>query len=507
MATNVRASEAELIAGTALLLLRKQREEREAHVVELERCKTDIPYWISTYCKTFDPDAVPKEQAFKLYRFQEEFIADLEEHYRERRDILVEKSRKMGVTWMAVAWHLHHWRFEEGFQSIWGSKTEDDVDNWEMDTLFPKAEYILKWLKVEAPWLAPAYKRSFCRLVNLDNKAAIIGESANPDFSRSGRYNTAFLDEFAFWPWAKTVRTATADATGCRIVVSTPNYKNEFHRWRTSGKIDVKRLHWRQHPNHHKAWEERERGRRTEEEWAKEQEISYDVSVRGQVYPTFGQIKQGDFPFVPGWALFTSWDFGGTDDNAIIWWQMDPKTGLFRAVDCYSNAGKTIDFYVPFCTGIIESGLPYQYSQDDLEKIESHKGWGLAAHFGDPAGRQRNQVTRTSVIEELAKPGRGIYVQTAPDMNTFEQRYHATQLFLRRIEGINTPTCDPLVDAINSARFPERAENSQAMTEVSKPVHDESSHYRTSLEYFAVNAPGTGVEKQQKRQKAAWEYW
>jgi hypothetical protein len=44
-----------------------------------------------------------------------------------------------------------------------------------------------------------------------------------------------------------------------------------------------------------------------------------------------------------------------------------------------------------------------------------------------------------------------------------------------------------MLEAIKSARYPQRLETSQATTAVNAPIHDWTSHYRTSMEYFFVN--------------------
>ena len=43
------------------------------------------------------------------------------------------------------------------------------------------------------------------------------------------------------------------------------------------------------------------------------------------------------------------------------------------------------------------------------------------------------------------------------------------------------------IDAIQNARFPQKSELSQSTNEIVKPVHDWTSHYRTALEFYAVN--------------------
>ena len=457
---------------------------------EYDKCRSDVCYWVDNYVSTYDPrpEAAPNHLPFKLYRFQSEHLRFLDQQYSGNADSFTEKSRDMGVSWLTLAWMLHHWLFDDSFQGLIGSRKEDLVDNWQMDSLFGKLAYIVDRLPA---WMLPkrwtAKCRQYMKLVNPDNGNAIIGESANQNFSRQGRYSTMLLDEFAFWPWARSVWTASADASPCRIVVTTPEPGSFAKELRQGGKIAVRSLHWTLHPHKDQAWYEQEKLRRTDEDVAKELDINWSGSLRGLVYPGWQQIRKGDYPYQHGWPLYVSWDFGIADETALIWLQQNPATRLWRIIDCFSASSKTIDWYVPFVTGDIVSLLPGMYDERTLSQIDSHRGWAGAIHYGDPAGSQRNEVTGTSVIDELRK--HGIYIQTRTDMNTFEARYTATQLFLRRVEGVNTPACNLLDDSMGNARFPERREGSQATTEITKPIHDWTSHFRTSLEYMAVNEP------------------
>lgn len=40
--------------------------------------------------------------------------------------------------------------------------------------------------------------------------------------------------------------------------------------------------------------------------------------------------------------------------------------------------------------------------------------------------------------------------------------------------------------AISNARYPTRSDNSQSTSEITLPIHDQTSHYRTSMEYLVT---------------------
>ena len=508
--------QADAIAMEACLRVRARQaagptpEDVAYQADELEHCRTDYLHWIDRYCWTFDPrlPVGAQDLPFHLYDYQRRYISWLEERYRDRQDGLTEKSRDVGVTWCNLAWQVHHWRFDGAFQALLGSRKEDLVDNWQIDSLFGRLEFIIERLP---GWMKPAgydgtKHRRHLKIVNPESGAVLQGESSNKSFGRGSRWNVAYLDEFAFWPDTSTVWAGTADSAPCRLAVSTPNPYDasglEFEHLRDSGKVQVYTVHWRQHPGKDEAWLELEKTRRTDEEIAVELEISYQVALSGRVYPEWDKVPHGAYPYVAGWPLYCAWDYGLDDDTALVWVQRNPATGKFRFVDCYANSQRTIDFYVPWSTGQVASGLPYGYSEADLEQIGRHASWPGATHFGDPAGKQRNQVTGTSVIRELSLAG--IHVNTKPETNTFEARHRETQMFLRQVEGVNMPACQALDDAMRHARYPKRGERT---AEVSAPIHDWTAHMRACCEYMAVNAPkAVGVAQvKTPRRKSAWE--
>jgi len=447
-----------------------------------------VIFFIDHFLWTYDPRSTQRHRPFILYEFQEEELKAAEEAYIQGKDLLTEKSRDMGVTWYYAAWIFHKWLFEKDFTALIGSRKEDLVDNRQVDSIFGKFDYMLKYMP---EWMIPKdfnlkNHRLALKLINSENGNSVLGESANPDFSRGGRYSLIFFDEFAFWDWADRAWTSAGDATKVRFAVSTPNGANFFKFLRFSGRILVRTVKWDLHPEKDQAWYDVERKRRLPEEVAQEIDIQYDKSNRGRVYEEYEYVPYDNFPYEENWPLYVSWDYGLSDDTAIIWWQRDPVTGRRRIIDCYWNHGKLIDFYVPFITGEIPSGQPYGYTDEEREIIEAHRLYKPAIHFGDPSGKQRHQASNNkSVIDQLRVFG--IHVNTKPDANSFEIRKTKSKLVMRDLEANDNPRTQYLRECMLNARYPERRMTSQSTTIPDKPIHDWTSHLRTAFEYYAVN--------------------
>lgn len=467
-------------------------EEYRAKV--LQKCEEDTAWFINFALYTFDPraDVEVHDIPFILYDFQIDAIRFMDDRLAAKEDGLMEKSRDMGVTWLTLSWGIHKWRFRPGFQMLVGSRKEDLVDNWTRDSHFGKMEYLVDKMPY---WMLPrgyshAQHRMKLKLMNPELGNVIIGESANSDFSRQGRYTAILFDEAAFWPDLTSSLRAAAQATRTRFLVSTPNGQNTFARERESGRWKVKTLHWRLHPNKDEAWYKFESARMSPEDVAQELDISYHRSARGVVYPQAHNIPRGRFHYKHNWPLYTSWDFGIADDTAIIWWQRDPKSGKLFIIDAYKNNGKSIDFYAPFVLGMIPDGNTHDYTMDDLVKIHQHSQYNRSINFGDPDVAKTALASGTSALSVLSDLG--IIIFTNAKSNSFRDRKAMTDQGLRQIEGLNTEgsvECNDLFESLTNARFPTRNPDSRSTSEVIKPIHDWTEAYRSATEYFFVNMP------------------
>lgn len=486
------------------------KKRAEARAFYYQKCKEDILFFFNVFLWTYDPrlDGVKCHLPFITYEFQDEYLLGLEEAYKNGKDHLTEKSRDMGASWMVLGWMFWHWLFDPSFQGLVGSRKEDLVDNGQLDSLFGKFDYMVdrlpKWMAGEEYYENKKSFRSHMKLVNPRNKNALLGESANRDFSRQGRYSAILLDEFAFWEHGSNVWKATGDSTKSRIVVSTSDgMGNKFYelvKGIQKGELKIKkaRLHWKLHPLKDDAWYQEEKSRRTPVEIAQEIDISYENSVKGRVYDNFTReqnVLQG-LDYDPNLHLFVSWDFGIGNPTAIIWLQKDFDTNHVFVIDYYERDGKEIGFFVPFITGKVDSGI-HRYTQEELDMIKRHSAWGPARHFGDPTGGSKQQVTGRSVISHLADEG--IYVNTDYKKFKITARYQDTYRLIPRLYV--SPKCEEFIDAILNSRWNLPDDEFKQSPMDMKPLHDWTSHARTALEYFAVNEP----RKEAKERKAERE--
>lgn len=460
------------------------------------KCKSNITFFFDTFLWTYDPRLENKELPFILYKFQEDYIRSTLELINNQKDSLTEKSRDMGASWMILGIIYYLWLFRDGFNALIGSYIEDLVDSKEMSSHFSRLDFFIKFTP---KWLLPDgfsdEYRTYMYLKNPENGAEITGAAPTERFSRQGRYTLIWADEFAFWQHGRSAWNAMGDATKCRIVTSTVNGKgNKFADLALKSTIKKFTLHWKQHPLKTQKWYEEECSRRTPEEVAQELDISYNKAVTGRVYPEFCErnylAKQEYNPLQP---LYVSWDFGLKDETALIWFQLDKSTGIVRVIDAYQKSGKGIDYFVPFVTGQMLSIPGFTYDDREIAMIEKHKRWQPAIHYGDPTGDSTHQTSKTSVIQQLKKYG--IHINVNWNKFSFTSRHAATTLLIRRLEVDKDLT--EFIDAIENARYPERSESSQSTSPIVKPIHDWTSHYRTALEYFAVNEP---TKPQQKRE-------
>ncbi|MHA2066619.1 MAG: hypothetical protein ACXABY_19780, partial [Candidatus Thorarchaeota archaeon] len=251
-------------------------------------------------------------QPFCTYPFQDDAILELVEAINNAsglhtEDVLWEKSRDMGASWMILLVFQWFWlNPEKPADFLLGSRVQDYVDRiGDPRTLFHKLRYNLDKLPY---WLLPAgfNKRlhdNFLKLENPESGSTLTGESNNPNYSTGGRYTAILFDEFAKWEATDTAAwTSGGDATPCRVANSTPfGAAGKYYELATDGKTRKITMHWSLHPEKREGlycvypkledaddiideyhwvglrspWYDRECLRRTELEIAQELDIDY----------------------------------------------------------------------------------------------------------------------------------------------------------------------------------------------------------------------------------------
>lgn len=478
------------------LLSEAEQKRIQATLFQMrDEAQKDPIYFIDQFCYTFNPKQEPYHLRFRLFPFQRRLVRDLVDAIRKGDDLFIDKTREMGVTYTILATFIWFWLYEPASNFLIGSRKEDYVDNRrggttgnKEESLFGKIDYMLSRLP---DFMMPeGFKKdrhfNYMSLVNPDNGNVISGESSNPDFSRGGRQRAIFLDEFAFWDNGTQVWGATADTTNCRIIATTPGHQPSKAKRLRFGKdgenIKVITLNYNLDPRKNKKWLDEQRNRRSSEDFNREIMVNWETSITGRVYPEIESAAYGDFPYLLNQPLYCSWDFG-LDGVAIIFWQQNRANSKWRIIDVFESSDKPIEWYFPLFGKPLDS--KYQYTDDDLKAIAQIKEYPKAIHFGDPDVKKRSVLTGTSTRQELEKVK--VYVQSI-SKNDFYIRREKTKVYLQKGIEINANArTDFFYEAIKTARYPQREETSQATTPIALPIHDWTSHYRSSMEYFFVN--------------------
>ena len=482
------------------------KAEKKAKLLSrVKEAKQDPLVFINRFLYTFDPREDNPHLPFELFPFQVDLARDIIDAIENGYDIFIDKTRDVGATYTTLAVFLHYWLYREGTNFLVGSRKQDYVDNRfglsgetdvsnKEESLFGKLDYMVSRLPFFM--LPEGFNQrkhmGFMKMMNPEIGNVISGESSSPNFSRGGRQKAILLDEFAFWENDTSAWGATADTTNCRIVLTTagikPGKAKRLRFGKDGEKIKVIEIDYTQDPRKTREWEAKERARRSKEDFAREIKRNWDTSLKGRVYNDIIEVKIGKFPYNPLLPLYVSWDFG-LDGTAIQWWQVDPTTNRKRLVEAYTKADQPIHFFFPFFDNPIDT--LFSYESYDLELIRKVKEFKKAIHYGDPdvAKRAYQSKKRTSTRDELEAVG--IYVQTNTEANDFYTRWEKTKVMLRSGVDINDTFGTQLwLEAMQEARFPQRAEGTQATSAIVKPIHDWTSHPRTATEYFAVNYKG-----------------
>ena len=216
-----------------------------------EACAKDPLFFINGFGWTYDPRRQPSPKLpFILYPFQEGAILDIISAISDH-DLLVEKSRDMGASWLCIAATEWCWQFRTGQSFLFVSRVEEYVDKaGNPKALMWKFDYLLDNLP---SWLRPVgydarVHRCKMHIENPENGSVVDGESTTGNVARGDRRTAILLDEFAAVDQGQRVLSSTRDATNCRLFNSTPAGTNSaFYEIRQTG-IRKLRLHWSSHP-------------------------------------------------------------------------------------------------------------------------------------------------------------------------------------------------------------------------------------------------------------------
>ena len=278
-----------------------------AHIVgAIEYYRTRPVEFIEDWCQTFDPRNAGTERPTRLplilFPRQRDFIEFLHECVKGETGGLVEKSRDMGATWLAVSFSVWLFLFVPGATVGWGSRKEALVDRiGDMSSIFEKIRFQLRSIPRQFwPVKFGEDNMSFMRIFAASGES-ITGESGD-DIGRGGRTLIYFKDESAHYEHPESIEAALSDNTRVQIDISSVNgLGNVFHRKREAGiewqpgtpalrgKTNVFVMDWSDHPEKTQAWYDEREARAIDDGllhvFRQEVDRNYAASVEGVAIP------------------------------------------------------------------------------------------------------------------------------------------------------------------------------------------------------------------------------
>jgi hypothetical protein len=226
-------------------ILARCRDDREMQAAILWACKQDFTFWVLCFVWQYNPRRSGKEVGpFIPYAFQDEGAVVILDHIGVR-DLIIEKSRELGVSWWILIIYVWLCLFHQWKKFIAISHTEQAVDKTDdSDSLFWKIDFIHENLP---SWMMHAIKRRL-GITYTRTRSAITGQATTGRSTVGGRATDILLDEFGKQQAASEIWSNTADV-GPRIIVSTHyGVGTKFNALCQSGAIDKLVWHWSMHP-------------------------------------------------------------------------------------------------------------------------------------------------------------------------------------------------------------------------------------------------------------------
>lgn len=313
------------------------------------------------------------------------------------------KTRQMMLTWISASSHL--WRImfvrqSSGFVSSRKEKLVDDGgERSTKDSFMGKMRFIYRNLPEDVQAYAPVTFAKL-RVTCPSNDSYVTGEGATGEGGRGSTFSRATVDEAARMEgndWYSAIRRACPRGL---TLQSTPNGRsNVFARvkFRTPGHFEFEEFKWTRHPlkrvglyydEHGKprsVWYDRETASETQDEIAREYDISYEKSVSGQIWPEFDEDRHitwealidHDLP------LYGAMDFGGGSATTCVFFQLHGRE--MWILGDYEVWNADVDDHAPA-----------------LWKKAQALGFRGQPHeirfYGDPAGNARELTNKNSTV-------------------------------------------------------------------------------------------------------------
>lgn len=226
-------------------------------------CREDILFFFNLFAWCYEPRATHKIKPFCTWPHQEPAVLEMHNSILESQrtempiDVVVEKARGQGGTWIADWILVHWWIFVDYFSAGLVTRNEKLVDSRSnADALLWKVDWSIRMLP---RWMLPPeydYEKNHSytnhTICNPANNSVLTGCASTWDAGLGGRQTVFFHDEFSAimdgTDWA--MLDSTQHVTNCRWFVSAYySDSNAFYKL-ANDKSSAKKiiLDWKDNP-------------------------------------------------------------------------------------------------------------------------------------------------------------------------------------------------------------------------------------------------------------------
>lgn len=472
----------------------RMQQMMDVYALDPIRCIEDFMFLKANKAEGSPP------KPFFLFDYQKRIIQKIMEleSLPMESELLIDKPREMGITWLLCAYFEWRWLFTPNYSSFILSRSEEEVDD---GTRTPDGSIFgkFRWMLDRLPnyCIPESYQKKIVRgtttdmnlkLINPSVESSITGSSTNSEAGRSRRYSTLWIDEaFAIDRFQEVYRSIQT-VSKVKIFTSTvaPGKVYEDFKKARAAEGNYISLTYHDHPFKDKEWYDGVKAKAelmNDPELMREAEPSYAINPKAAYYPTIIKAKLQEFDYMPRLPLYNSLDIGGKQDLTVkIDWQFDGMN--VYCLDAYHNRNKPIDWYAPFLNpdALAEYTHYTELQQRLIEATKRRKK--PIAYFGEADHFAQRHPTNTSSAQVLAKYG--IRLVYNPYAIQFDPRRKAMEFLIPRIIfNSKSDGAMRVYDALAQSRY---AGKIGSGSENPKPVHDdEIADFRAAAENFAAN--------------------
>ena len=244
-------------------LLQRADQSRRVRELLYEACMMDPVFWVSAFGWQYNPKptgvASTELGPFVPWPFQETAFRIILDAIDKQHDVVIEKSRDMGASWLCLFAVTHQAFFRHHKTFIMISKDDDAVDkSGSKHALFWKIDWILNnlpaWMthgkcKPSEVMEDPEFRIKKLFKFPFTN-STIEGAASTKNVGVGGRATAMFIDEFSKIKDDWEISTYTSATTNCRIFNSTHmGMDKAFYKLTTDPQLIKLRMHWSQHPD------------------------------------------------------------------------------------------------------------------------------------------------------------------------------------------------------------------------------------------------------------------